>query len=146
VRDELGAAYYVGSGTEPGLDHGEFVIFAGLNHAKLPVAIEVILKECRALKDRPLTHSELDETKRKLVGKFAVNLETSDIMAGYFGSQEIVGTEVLTPEEEIKRYMAVVAEDIQKAAKDIFRNNGLNLALLGPLNNDEILQPLLTVE
>ncbi len=146
VRDELGAAYYVSSGSQPGLDHGEFVISAGLNHIKLPLAVEAILKECRALRDKPLSSSELEDTKRKLVGKFAVNLETSSSLAGYYGSQEVVSTEVLTPEEEIKRYLAVTPEDVQNVAREVFKNSGLNLALVSPLDTGEALQPLLNVE
>lgn len=146
IRNELGAAYYISSQPNLGVDHGEFVMSAGLNHEKLPLAVRAMLDECRALRERPLGDNELDEAKRKLIGRFAVNLETSNALAGYYGSQEIVAPEVLTPKEEIERYRAVTAEDVADVAEDVFTNHGLNLAVIGPQEKGEVLQPLLTVE
>jgi predicted Zn-dependent peptidase len=146
IRNELGAAYYISSYSNLGVDHGEFIISAGLNHEKLLLAIEAILQECKALRENPLESGKLDEAKRKLTNRFAVNLETSNALAGYYGSQEIVIPDVLTPEEEINRYLAVTPEDVLRVAKDIFVNRGLNLAVIGPSGRDEALQKLLAVE
>ena len=146
VREELGAAYRISSGVNLGLDHGEFIISAGLNLQKLSVVLQAVFKECKALRDNPLPADKLDETKRKLIGKFPVNLDTSDALAAYFGSQEVDSGEVMTIEEETKKYLAVTAEEVQKAASEVFRNNNLSLAVVSPMENGEALQPLLSVE
>jgi predicted Zn-dependent peptidase len=146
VRDQLGAAYYISSEADEFMDHGELVISAGLNHEKLELAIKTIFEQCRMLKDKQLTATELDEIKQRLVSSFAVYLETSDAIARYYGSQEISSGEILTPEEVIQHYLKVTSEEVQNVAKDVFKNSSLNLALVGPEDDKASLQGLLTVE
>ena len=49
VRDELGAAYYVGADADLFLDHGVFGIAAGIDHGKTEMVVRAILEECRKL-------------------------------------------------------------------------------------------------
>jgi predicted Zn-dependent peptidase len=53
---------------------------------------------------------------------------------------ENVATE---PEEILASLDAVTAEDVQRVAQDVIGNNGLNLALIGPFEDEERFQQLL---
>ncbi|MBI5079543.1 insulinase family protein [Candidatus Wolfebacteria bacterium] len=66
-----------------------------------------------------------------------VHQETSDELAGFYGGQEILVKKIITPAELIKKIQAVKAEEIMAVAKDIFRNQKLNLAIIGPFGAKE---------
>ena len=89
VRGELGAAYYVHASSELSLDHGYFSVSAGVDHKKLEIVIKAILAELGRLTDEPVGTEELKKAKEHLIGNFVLGLETSDELAGFYGSQEI---------------------------------------------------------
>jgi predicted Zn-dependent peptidase len=47
------------------------------------------------------------------------------------------------PEEVLSGIDAVTAEDVQRVAQDVIGSNGLNLALIGPFDDEERFQKLL---
>ncbi len=132
VRDELGAAYYVGSDAELFLDHGVFTIAAGVDHAKTEIVLKAVLDECRRLFDEPIGAKEFQRSKDHMVGNMILGLETSDKLAGFYGSQEILTKKIVPPEEVIKRVKAVTPQEVRAVARGIFKNEGLNLAVIGP--------------
>ena len=81
----------------------------------------------------------LDRAKRHLGGTFSLSLETSDALGYYYGGQEIMRLPLLTPAEYLAKINAVVAEDIRSVARDLFTNDRLNLALIGPFQNRSFL-------
>jgi len=102
VREELGAAYYVRAGVDLMTDHGSLDVSVGAEHGKVHKVIEVILEEMRKFKDEPVSKKELEKSKEHLIGGFVLGLETSDDLALFTGSQEILRREILEPEEIIK--------------------------------------------
>jgi predicted Zn-dependent peptidase len=59
-------------------------------------------------------------------------LESSDAKASFFATQEILEKKILTPEQIFKKIDKVSQNDILKLAREIFRPEKLNLALIGP--------------
>ncbi|MBI2013310.1 MAG: insulinase family protein [Candidatus Colwellbacteria bacterium] len=137
VREELGAAYYVKSGTDFLTDHGYMTIFAGLDKAKFSEAVKVIMAELQKAKSELVLGPELQKAKNSLEGKLILGLETSDELAAFYGLQEILKKEMLTPEEIIQKVKSVTAEEVKSVARDIFVPKKLNLLALGaPQNKD----------
>jgi predicted Zn-dependent peptidase len=132
VRDELGAAYYVGADADLSLDHGTLNIAAGVEHGKTEVVVRAILDECRKLSRELVPQKELQRAKDHMIGSIILGLETSDELASFYGGQEILTKKIVSPEELIKRVNAVTAEEIRSVAKTIFRNDRLNFAIIGP--------------
>jgi predicted Zn-dependent peptidase len=133
VRDELGAAYYVRCEPDLYTDHGLIAMSAGLDHAKIEVAIRAALGEFIRLKNEKVSNKDLKKAKEHFVGGLFLSLEGSDDIAGFYAGQEILRTAGLkTPEEVAKKINAVTAEEIQAVAKDIFKERNLNLAVIGP--------------
>ena len=56
-------------------------------------------------------------------------------VASWIGSQEATYGEIKTPEEVMAKIEAVTAEDVQELARELFRPERLNLALIGPYSN-----------
>lgn len=135
VRDELGAAYYVGASADLYSDHGLAEMVAGVNHKKIEDVIKASLEEFARFRDELVPEPELARAKEHILGNFFLSLETTDEVAFYYGSDEIMGLPIITPEEVAEKIRRVTAEDIRAVARDLFRNEGLNLAVIGPFRD-----------
>ena len=145
LRDEMGLGYYVKSTQDSYTDHGDFSVAAGVDNARLEEAVKAILEECKKLKTGLIPEAELKKAKRAFVGNMYLNMEGSDDLGQFFGFQEIMRLKIKTPKEIEKEVKKVSAEDIQKVANEIFRNNSLNLAVIGPVRNKKKLLSLLKI-
>jgi predicted Zn-dependent peptidase len=145
VREELGAAYYIDADADLSLDHGLLAVSAGVDHGKIDVVIEAILAECRRLRDELVPEEELQRTKDHMIGGIILGLETSDALASFYGGQEILTKKLLPPEKLIDMIKKVSALEVQAVAHDIFINKGLNLAVIGPYQNEELFKKILTL-
>lgn len=137
VREELGAAYYVRANNDAYTDHGIFEISAGVDHRKLEMVITAALGEMKRLTKELVGDKELQKVKDSLVGNLYLSLEKSDEIATYYGGQEILKREMLSPEAVAERTQAVTAADVMRVASQIFVTNHLNLAMIGPFKDEE---------
>ena len=132
IREEMGAAYYVKVEADLLSDHGFLTASAGVDNNKVSEAIKAVVEEFERLVREPVEKKELQRVKDRCVGGLIMGLETSDQLAGFYGGQEIITKKIVSPEETIKKIQAVKVEEISAVAKDIFKNNKLNLAIIGP--------------
>jgi len=133
IREELGAAYYVRTGTDLYTDHGYLALFSGVDRQKLQSVIEVALEEFNRIKREPVENTELERAKEHFIGNFIQRLETSDELASFYGIEEVLTNKLLAPEEIIEKIRRVGAKEMQEVARDVFRKENLNLAMLGPV-------------
>jgi predicted Zn-dependent peptidase len=143
VREKLGAAYYVRTYNQADTDTGALVTFAGVDNKKLHKVIETILREYKKLTTEKVSAGELKKAKDFLNGKMVLGLESSDAQASFYGSQELLKNKILTLEEIVKKIDKVTANDIMKVAKDIFKKEKLNLAMIGPFKDKKEFKKLL---
>lgn len=136
VREKRGLAYYVHADSEEFHDCGYLAASAGLNLNNLDEAIKVILNEFNKMRAKPPSLAELRRAKDFARGKMVLGLEDSYRTASFYVSQELLRKEIETPEEVLAKIEAVTAEDIQRVAKDIFVNQKLNLAIVGPFKKE----------
>jgi predicted Zn-dependent peptidase len=145
VREKLGAAYYVKTSVDCNPDTGYLVTQAGIDNSKIEKAISTILKEYKKISRKKVSKSELKKAKDNAKGKLALTLEPSDAKAAFYATQELLENRILTPEEVFKEIDKITANDILKVAKDIFRPDKLNLALIGPFKDKEKFKKLLKI-
>ncbi len=143
IREEMGAAYYVSADADLYTDHGYLAASAGVDHNKINEVIEAMLEEFKKLTEKPVENKELERAKEHLIGRLIIGLETSDQLAGFYGGQEIITREILTPEDTIGKIQAVKNEEIIAVASEIFQNQKLNLAIIGPFKEKERFEKLL---
>ncbi len=140
---EKGWAYYIYTSPESYKDVGYFAAQSGVNNKKCLKAIEIILAEFRKVKEEEISAEEIKRAKDYIKGRTNIALESSDAVASFVANQEIDTGEILTPKEKFAKIDAVTADDLQRVANDIFVNNKLNLALIGPFKNKKAFEKIL---
>ena len=135
LREEMGVGYYVRAYNDSYTDHGFFQISAGVDNKRIDEVLKAVLEECQKLKNNKVTEEELSKVKECLIGNMKLSLESSDDIANFYGGQELLKREIIEAEEKARKIRKVTASQIQTLAKDIFTNEGLNLALIGPFKN-----------
>jgi len=145
LRERQGLAYYVRTQTEFYTDSGYLTTQAGVPIEKIEQAIKTILNEYKKLASNLVSKQELDKTKECLKGRVTLQLEASDSIANWYARSAVLRDKVLTPENFFKAINKVTVKDVQRVAKDIFINQGLNLAVIGPFKNEERFSSLLSL-
>ena len=145
VRDKRGLAYYVGAGNDTATDAGYFMIKAGVNNEKVYEAIKVIMDEIRKIKNEGVTAEELQRAKDNISGSTALGLEHSDAVANAYAGPVLFENKVLTPEEELGKIKKVTLQEVHQVAKDIFDDKKLNLAVIGPFEDEELFKKILKI-
>jgi len=132
LREEMGVGYYVRAYNDAYTDHGFLQISAGVDNKRIEEVIYAILEECKKIKNFEVPADELNKVKEYLIGNMKLSLESSDDIANFYGGQELLKREIRGAEDKAKEIRKVTASQIQSLAKEIFRNQKLNLALIGP--------------
>jgi predicted Zn-dependent peptidase len=143
IRTKLGLVYYISTSVSSDPDTGYLVTQAGVDNKNVEKAITTILREYKKISEIKVPLGELKKAKDCIKGKTILELETSDAQTSFYGIQDILEKEILTPEEIFKKIDKVTQNDILKVAKDIFVQEKLNLALIGPFKEKEKFQKLL---
>jgi predicted Zn-dependent peptidase len=132
VREERGLAYDIGSGLVDYADAGALVVSAGVDPASLREALAAILEELVKLRDEPVPAEELEKVKRYLSGGLELRMDETRHVASWIGGQEALHERVLTVDEALVEIEHVTAEDIQRVASELVRDDGLRLAAVAP--------------
>ncbi len=143
LRDEMGVCYYVNAQMDSATSYGSIEITAGVTNSRVQEVLNILLKEFKSLKNTLVSEEEIKRTKQYMVGTMKLNLESSNSLAMYFGVQETLTGKVVTPEERVKKIMAVNNKDIMRVAKKIFRIEKSNTALVGPWTDPAMLTSIL---
>ncbi|MFZ5982118.1 MAG: M16 family metallopeptidase [Patescibacteria group bacterium] len=132
IRERKGLAYAIKTFTESFQEVGYLAMYAGVEHKNLELTIKTALQEFRKISSEKVSDKELRKAKDYLKGKAVMNFESSDEVAVFFIDQEVKERKVMTLPEIIERVESVSREDILRVAKNIFRPEKLNLAVIGP--------------
>jgi len=143
VREELAAGYYVGTSPESFTDHGFLQVAAGLKHEKVREVIVAVLEEFSRLKNEKVPAEELKKVKDYLTGTMYLGLESSDSLAEYYAIQEILRKPIKKPDEVAKEIESVTVSQVAEVARQIFKPESLNLAVIGRFANKEDFSSLL---
>jgi predicted Zn-dependent peptidase len=145
IREKRGLVYSVYGYFRPYEEIGQGVFYAGTDLERVEETITALLGELRKLVDEPVPADELQRTKDLRKGRLLVGLEDSRSVASWVGSQELTYGEIRTPEEVMDKIDEVTAEQVQELAAEIFREELLNLALVGPYDDEKAFTDLLRI-
>ena len=142
VRERRGLAYSIRTSMDRYTDIGYLGTYAGLDTKRAEEAVKVMLDEHQKIANSPMrsssaiTTQELTKSKEYLKGHLALALEDTSDVSSFFGDQELFSDEVLTPEEVFKKIDKVTMDEVNFEAKRLFVPERVNLAIIGPYEND----------
>lgn len=137
VRERQGLAYDIRAGNDAYQDTGAFTIKAGLDRARLPLALKTIRAELRKIVKNGVTAQELKDAKEQLRGRMLLRFEDSSDRAEWYGNQELFLGKVETPEERMKALAHVTAAQVKQVAKEIFNEKNLAIGAIGPFKDGQ---------
>ncbi len=136
IREDRGMAYSIYSSLSFFDDTGDLVISAGLDTDNLPQTLKLILRELRRLSNVLPTAVELRRARDYVIGQMDLSLESTENQMMWLGEQ-LLGYGKIIPLAEFKRRLGeVTGAQIRAAARDFFRPERLNLALVSPLKSE----------
>jgi len=80
---------------------------------------------------------ELEKARNVAKGRFVLQTESPHGLVMYGLRREVLEGEATEPEEVLAGLDAVTAQDVQRVAQDVLGGHGLNLALIGPFEQDQ---------
>ena len=136
VREERGLAYDISSYTKKYHETGAFVVEAGVDHAKAPEAIEVILKELLKMMETPVLKDELKRAKDFYLGQLDLSLESSMNQMLWAGESIVSSGKRQTYDQVSTEVEKVSPDNLKRVAKSIFKSRSMCLAAVGPKASD----------
>lgn len=130
LREKRGLAYEVSAFYPTRLDASQFVVYMGTAPENTAVAQEGLRTEVDRLCSTLLSETELQSTKNKLLGQYALGKQTNSQLAQLFGWYETLGLGVEFDVRFQQEVAAVTADAAQKAADRWFIEP--YISLLGP--------------
>ena len=121
VREKRGLSYDISSRMHFFADAGMFTITAGLDGARLELAMKTIDRELARMRERRVGAAELRRTKEYLVGNFRLSHEKVTSKMFFYGSTMLSFGRLMTPQEQIDGITAVTSADLQAVANSILR-------------------------
>lgn len=145
VREAKGLSYYISTSTDDYTDTGVISTRAGVDVKRSPLAVEAICEEYKKIRGEKVPAAELTKAKEYLKGKLVLRLEDSEEYAHLLAKHELLHGTVEGPEKIIRGIDAVTVDDVARVSSDLFRNDRLRLAVIGPYENQGIFEQVLAV-
>jgi len=146
IREERGLAYSVYSYVSALNDTGTFAVYAAVDQEQTDTTIQAVLGELHRLREELIEDEEMEFAKAYMRGSLLLSLEHSGTNAGWVGNRLITSNTIPTPEEVVANFERVTSADIQRVARDLFRDEALLLSLVGPIKSEKSWESLLRVE
>jgi predicted Zn-dependent peptidase len=144
VREDNGLAYSICSSLGFFDDVGTLNVSAGVETEKLEKALKLIIGELAIFTQQLPSRIELRRARDYIFGQLDLNLENTENQMTWLGEQYLGYGKVISPEEVKSRIAEVTPSEIRSVARDFFRPERLNLAVVSPLRNLRATQPILS--
>lgn len=144
IREKLGLTYDIHSYIEHYRESGAFVVHAGIEPAHTAEAVRAILDQLASTNDG-VSEEELVKAKEMTKGRLLLSMENSRNVAGWYGAQEILTGKIMTVDEVTAEIEKVTQKDIVRVAQFMFRTDKLNLAMIGPIDEQIISKGTLVI-
>jgi predicted Zn-dependent peptidase len=146
VRERRGLAYYIYGYNQGYTDTGTLFAQGGVDLNRIDEAVRTVVAEFGRIAREPITSEELEKARNFAKGRLVLSLEDpkGTIMLGL--RTEVLEEKLREPDEVLAGLDAVTTEDIQRVAQDIVREERLNFALIGPFDEPERFQKLLSFD
>ncbi len=133
LREKRGLAYEVSAFYPTRLARSQFVAYMGTAPQNTQLAVDSLRSECDRLIHTTLLPEELQTSKSKLLGQYALGKQTNSQIAQVFGWYEVIGLGMEFDQEFGEAIAAVTLEDMQRAATTYLAAPAISL--VGPASS-----------
>jgi predicted Zn-dependent peptidase len=144
VRERRGLAYYIYGQQQGYTDTGTLFAQSGVDIQRIDDAVRTVVSEFGRIASEPIEPDELEKARNFAKGRLVLSLEDPKVMILFGLRNEVLEGELREPDDVIAGLDAVTIEDIQRVAQDIVREDRLNFALIGPFDDPDRFQKLLS--
>jgi predicted Zn-dependent peptidase len=142
LRERQGLCYDVNSYVSHFLDAGSFGVYAAVDPTNGPKAVGALVGELRRLAEG-VPEEELNKARELAKGRLLLRMEDTRSVSGWLGGQEILSSEIKSPEDVVALLDAVTPDDVSRVIDLLLRRDALNLAVVGPHRSERRFLPLL---
>jgi predicted Zn-dependent peptidase len=143
VRERRGLAYYVYAHNQSYTDAGSLFSQAGVDIKRIDDAVTTIAAELRKMASEPVPADELEKARSFTKGRFVLELESPQGLIMFGLRREVLEGRVPELEEILTALDAVTAEDMQRVAAELVRDDAFRLAVIGPFDDPGRFEALL---
>ena len=144
VRERRGLAYYVFATNHSYTDAGSLYAQAGVDIDRIDDAISTVAAELKKIAAEAVPPDELLKAKSFAKGRFVLQIESPYGLILFGLRREVLEGRAPEPEEVLAGVEAVTAEDVQRVAQELIDDQALRLALIGPFEDAERFETLLS--
>ena len=144
LREQMGACYYVRSYNDVYTDHGYAAIGVGVEKGRVVEVVQALIDECKRFTYEEVSDKELQKAKDYMVSHLYMGLETSDALANFYVTEEVVRGGARNPKDIEDVIRKITSKDLMEVAKDIFTDDKLNLAIVGNVSNSGPIKKVLS--
>ncbi|MDO9572632.1 MAG: pitrilysin family protein [Candidatus Omnitrophota bacterium] len=137
VREKRGLAYEIGTGIKRYSDTGAFLVHAGIDNAKILPCLELIFQELGKTKKKLVNVDEFKRAKEFYLGQLMLALEDTMEYMLWMGESTACLDKVYTLQDVINEVGKVNIEDLRQVAGQIFKQERINLALIGKIGKEQ---------
>jgi predicted Zn-dependent peptidase len=143
IRENRGLAYAVSSFVRSYRDTGAFGVHAAVDTEQLLPAVQGVLDELKRMRETAVSETELRKVKEYIKGHTLLSLERSGYVAHWGGWQELMLGHIESVDYVLEKIEGVTPDDVARLSERLFREDRLNLALVGPQKDVEAVQSAL---
>ncbi|MDD5255733.1 MAG: pitrilysin family protein [Candidatus Omnitrophica bacterium] len=133
VREKRGLAYEIGTQLKRYQDTGAFVVHAGVDNRKVEKALHLILRELEKTTRQMITQDEFRRARDFYLGQLKLALEDTLDHMFWIGESTAALGRTHTLAQVISQVSRLKRQDVMEVARYLFREDKINLALIGPL-------------
>jgi predicted Zn-dependent peptidase len=103
----------------------------------------VILEVLSSTRKEPVPEDELKRAKEYYKGQLLFALEDTMSHMLWLGEKIIAGEKDFSIKKLLERIEAVEPEDLMRVANNMFKDDAMNLAIIGPIKEDKTLKEVM---
>ncbi|MCG8473974.1 MAG: insulinase family protein [Cytophagales bacterium] len=132
LREKYGLVYHVEANYTPFTDTGIFALFFATEPSNKQKAIQIVLRELRQLREKPLGSMQLKRVKDQLIGQLAMAEENNLNILLVLAKSILDLGKVDSLDQVIEKVNSVTAEELQRVAQEVFSEERLSQLVYEP--------------
>jgi predicted Zn-dependent peptidase len=129
LRERRGYAYTIDSMYTPYTDAGNITIYFGTDKNLVEKCTEIVFKELKQLRLKPLSLIQLHKAKRQVMGHIAISAESNENYMLSMGKSLMIFNKVEPIAETQKKLDSITATQLTEIARDVLDDKKMSYLL-----------------